>query len=146
MQIAPRTAERIHSEFQKDKCVPDVKGPLQRERPWLMETVFGKASIKQWVTEHLLTCVAKRQRTTYQSIRDYLREVAPIHIQDMVSPAQARSCQHEQKSLQLRSPPPLGLAVAPFAGQAGQAFAANGGNLHLCLLHWDMWSSEGLVF
>jgi len=87
MQIAPRTAERIHSEFQRDKCVPDVKGSLQRERPWLMETVFGKASIKQWVTEHLLTCVcvAKRQRTTYQSICDYLREVAPIHIQDTSS-------------------------------------------------------------
>ena len=41
-------------------------------------------------------------------------------------------------SLQLRSPPPLGLAVAPFTGQAGQAFAANGGNLHHHLLHWDM--------
>jgi hypothetical protein len=85
MQIAPRTAERIHSDFQQRKCVPDVVGPLQRERPWLMETVFGKATIKQWVTEHLLACVAKKQRATYQSIRDYLRQVAPVHIQDTSS-------------------------------------------------------------
>jgi hypothetical protein len=85
MQIAPRTAYRIHSEFQQQKAVPDVKGPLQRERPWLMEAVFGKATIRQWVTEHLLACVAKKQRATYQSIRDYLRQVAPIHIQDTSS-------------------------------------------------------------
>ena len=85
LQIAPRTGERIHSEFQQQKAVPDVKGPLQRERPWLIEAVFGKATIKQWVTEHLLACVAKKQRATYQTIRDYLRHVAPIHIQDTSS-------------------------------------------------------------
>ena len=54
MQIATRTAQRIHSEFQQQKAIPDVKRPLQRERLWLMEAVFGKATIKQWVTEHLL--------------------------------------------------------------------------------------------
>jgi hypothetical protein len=28
MQIAPRTAERINSDFQQRKCVPDITGPL----------------------------------------------------------------------------------------------------------------------
>ena len=63
MQIAPRTAERIHSEFQQQKRVPDdVAGPLKRERQWVLEAVFGKDCVKQWVTEHLLICVAKKQR------------------------------------------------------------------------------------
>jgi hypothetical protein len=82
MQIAPRTAERIHSDFQQQKRVPDVAGPLIRERQWVLESCFGKDVVKQWVTEHLLICVAKRQRATYQSIRDYMRQVAPIHIRD----------------------------------------------------------------
>ena len=59
----------------------------------------------------------------------------------MVLHPQARVREHKQKSLQLRSPPPLGLAVAPFNGRAGQAFPLNGGNLLHRLLHWDMWLS-----
>jgi hypothetical protein len=76
----------------------------------------------------------------------YINYSGKIQSKKLVSSFREEDGQNWQKSLQLRSPPPLGLAVTPFAGQAGQAFAANGGNLHHCLLHWDMWSSKQFVF
>jgi hypothetical protein len=84
LQIAPRTAERIHSSFQQLKCVPEVDVAV-RERQFVMESVFGKEVIKRWVREHMMACVAIKQRATFRSITKYLLEVAPVHIADTTS-------------------------------------------------------------
>jgi hypothetical protein len=57
LQIAPRTAERIHSSFQELKSLPE-EAAVVRERQFVMESVFGNEVIKQWVREHLMACVA----------------------------------------------------------------------------------------
>jgi transposase len=84
LQIAPRTAERIHSSFQELKSLPE-EAAVVRERQFVMESVFGNEVIKQWVREHLMACVAIKQRATFRSITKYLQEVAPKYIADTTS-------------------------------------------------------------
>lgn len=85
LQIAPRTADRIHAEFQAHKIVPEEAGPPVRQRQFVIDSVFGKSVVRQWVHEHLLACVAIKQRATYRSITKFLNEVAPVHIRDSTS-------------------------------------------------------------
>ena len=85
LQIAPRTADRIHAEFQSLKTIPEDAGPPVRQRQFVLDSVFGKSVIKQWVHEHLLACVAIKQRATFRSITKFLNEVAPAHIADSTS-------------------------------------------------------------
>ena len=82
LQIATRTGKRIHSTFQETKCIPDEQVHV-RQRQFVMESVFGKEVIKRWVREHLLACVAIKQRATFRSVTTYLREAA--HIADTTS-------------------------------------------------------------
>ncbi len=84
LQIAPRTGKRIHSTFQDTKCIPDEQVHV-RQKPFVMESVFGKEVIKRWVREHLLACVAIKQRATFRSVTVYLREAATAHIADTTS-------------------------------------------------------------
>ena len=84
LQIASRTGKRIHSTFQETKCIPDEQVHV-RQRPFVMESVFGKEVIKRWVREHLLACVAIKQRATFRSVTTYLREAATAHIADTTS-------------------------------------------------------------
>lgn len=84
LQIAPRTGKRIHSTFQETKCIPEEQVHV-RQRPFVMESVFGKEVIKRWVREHLLACVAIKQRATFRSVTTYLREAATAHIADTTS-------------------------------------------------------------
>jgi hypothetical protein len=84
LQIALRTGKRIHATFQLTKSIPNEE-VIVRHRPFVMESVFGKEVIKRWVREHLLACVAMKQRATFRSITTYLRETAPAHIADTTS-------------------------------------------------------------
>lgn len=84
LQIAPRTGKRIHSTFQETKSVP-CEQVVVRQRPFVMESVFGKDCIKRWVREHLQACVAIKQRATFRTVTTYLRESATAHIADTTS-------------------------------------------------------------
>lgn len=84
LQIAQRTGKRIHSCFQETKGIPSDEVAV-RQRPFVMESVFGHEVIKRWVREHMLACVAQKQRATFRSMTTYLREAAPGHIADTTS-------------------------------------------------------------
>jgi len=84
LQIALRTGKRIHSTFQETKVIPNEQ-VIVRQRPFVMESVFQKEVINPWAREHLLACVAIKQRATFRSLTTYMRETAPAHIADTTS-------------------------------------------------------------
>ena len=83
MSIAPRTAHRIHSDFQVQKHVPQecIK---EREKILTFDSVFGRELMKRWVREHMLQCVSLRIRVSFFSITKFIREQIPELIADTV--------------------------------------------------------------